>query len=232
MASDSYLTISEVVAQLGTEYPDLSVSKLRYLEDEGLVSPARTPGGYRKYSDENIARIQTILQWQSEHFLPLSVIKERLEQIEEGEGSDVDKIAENPHEEFRASLQNRILLKQIHTELGVTDSFIQDLAKTGLITIRTGKSGEYIDGVDAEIAVDAWELKSFGVDPRHLKMYAYLSQKEADFFEQILSPAYRIRTDVSAKRLDEALREIGKVTTSLKSRLAQKALYGRLKGLL
>jgi len=229
MANESYLTISEVVAQLGSEYPDLTVSKLRYLEDEGLVSPERTPGGYRKYTDDNIVRIRTILKWQSEHFLPLSVIKDRLE---EGEGASEERGPDNLHDEFRASLQNRVLLKHIHTERGVTDSFIQDLAKTGLITIRSGKTGDYIDGVDAEIAADAWELKTYGVDPRHLKMYAYLSQKEADFFEQILSPAYRIRTDVSAKRLDETLREIGKVTTSLKSRLAQKALYDRLKGLL
>jgi hypothetical protein len=125
-----------------------------------------------------------------------------------------------------------VLLSQIHTELGVTDSFIQDLEKTGLITIRTGKTGDYIDGNDAEIAVDAWELKSYGIEPRHLKRYAQFSQREADFFEQILFPAYRIRTEVSAKRLDETLREIGKVTSSLKSRLAQKALYERLRGLL
>ncbi|MCL2818294.1 MAG: MerR family transcriptional regulator [Actinomycetia bacterium] len=229
MAGEPYLTISEVVAQLGSEYPDLSVSKLRFLEDEGLVSPARTSNGYRKYTDENIARIRKILKLQSEHFLPLSVIKDRLEEGGEVEGPGD---AENLHDELKAAMQSRVLLKHIHTELGVTDSFIQDLAKHGLITIRTGKTGEYIDGVDAEIAVDAWKLRSYGVDPRHLKMYANLSQKEADFFEQILSPAYRIRTSVSAKRLDETLREIGKTTTSLKSRLAQKALYDRLKGLL
>jgi len=229
MSGEQYLTISEVVAHLSPQYPDLTVSKLRYLEDEGLVSPARTPGGYRKYTDENVARICTILKWQSENFLPLSVIKERLE---ESSGEYLGEDAENLHEEYHAASQNRVLLKHIHIELGVTDSFIHDLAKTGLITIRTGKTGEYIDGNDAEIAADAWKLKAFGVDPRHLKMYVYLSQKEADFFEQILAPAYRIRNEVSAKRLDEALREIGKMTTSLKSRLAQKALYDRLKGLL
>jgi len=229
MPGEHYLTISEVVAHLSPQYPDLTVSKLRFLEDEGLVSPARTPGGYRKYTDDNVERITTILRWQSENFLPLSVIKDRLDAGDELAG--VESI-ENLHEEFRVASQNRVLLKHTHTELGVTDSFIQDLAKNGLITIRTGKTGDFIDGNDAEIAVDAWKLKSFGVDPRHLKMYAYLSQKEADFFELILAPAYRTRTEVSAKRLDEALREIGKVTTSLKSRLANKALYDRLKGLL
>lgn len=227
MAEEHYLTISEVVASLSPQYPDLTVSKLRYLEDEGLISPARTSGGYRKYTDENVRQICTILKWQSESFLPLSVIKERLEAM-----GDNSSHTDTDESDYAASNNHRMLLKNVHTELGITDSFIHDLAKTGLITVRNGKTGDYIDGNDASIAVDAWELKSFGVDPRHLKMYLYLSQKEADFYEQILAPAYRIRTEVSAKRLDETLREIGRITTSLKSRLAQKILYNRLKGLL
>jgi len=230
MLDEHYLTISEVVAHLSPEYPDLTVSKLRYLEDEGLVLPDRTPGGYRKYTDDNVARICTILKLQSEQFLPLSVIKERLD---EGITAHApEQVEENLHEQYRAVGRHRILLHNIHAILGVTDSFIHELAKNGLIAIRTGKTGDYIDGNDAEIAADAWHLKSFGVEPRHLKIYANFSHKEADFYEQILAPAYRIRTEVSARRLDEALSDIGTVTTSLKSRLARKALYERLKGLL
>ena len=229
MGSESYLTISEVVTRLACEYPDLSVSKLRFLEDEGLVSPSRTPGGYRKYTDENVARIRTILKMQSEQFLPLSVIKDRLE-----EGGEVDAPCEEEEvqNEFKSASQRRVLVKQIHQELGITDSFIKELQDIGLIVIRTGKTGPYIDGVDADIAIDAWELRSFGIEPKHLKRYVQFSQREADFFEQILAPAYRIRTEVSARRLDETLRKIGRVTASLRTRLAEKAIYDRLKKLL
>jgi DNA-binding transcriptional MerR regulator len=229
MSAESYLTISEVVAHLNPDYPDLRESKLRYLEQEGLISPARTPGGYRKYTNENVERIRTILRLQDENFLPLSVIKERMDAHD-----DTSQILEtdNLHDEFHASSQTRVLLSQAHIELGVTESFVHELAKTGLVTIRSGKTGDYIDGNDAEISIEVWKLRPFGVEPRHLKMYAYFSHKEADFFELILAPAYRIRTEVSTRRLDEALREIGKITTSLKSRLSQKALYNRMKGLL
>ena len=229
MNDASYLTISEVVTHLEADYPDLTVSKLRFLEDEGLVQPSRTPGGYRKYTPENIDRIRNILKMQSEQFLPLSVIKDRLDA---GADHGTQQSTDNHHDEYRLASQSRVLLTQIHHELGVTDSFIHDLGEIGLITIRTGKTGDYIDGVDAEIAVDAWKLKSYGIEPRHLKRYAQFSQREADFFEQILYPAYRIRTEVSAKRLGETLREIKKVTMSLRSRLSQKAVYDRLKSLL
>ncbi|MCL2024566.1 MAG: MerR family transcriptional regulator [Coriobacteriia bacterium] len=231
MSDATYLTISEVVAHLAPEYPDLAVSKLRYLEDEGLVTPDRTPSGYRKYSREHVERIRTILLWQSENFLPLSIIRERLDDLDEA--GETQAAETDLADQYREDMQSRLLLVNIHTELGITDSFIRELAEYSIITVQSGRSGDYLDGNDAQIAREAWELKSYGVEPRHLKtLYANFSHKEADYYYQILAPTYHIRTEVSAKRLAEALREIGGLTASLKARLASKALHERMQGLL
>ena len=89
MPDAGYLTIGKVVKRLQQRYPDLSVSKVRYLEDEGLITPARTPGGYRLYSQHDINRLETILHLQKTRFLPLQVIKDELERGESGGMSSV-----------------------------------------------------------------------------------------------------------------------------------------------
>lgn len=223
-------SIGEVVATLKVRYPNLRESKLRFLEDEGLISPKRTLSGYRQYSDEDLALIERILKMQKDSFFPLSVIKERIENpdafndVVREEISFAERVAQGD-KEFE-------LLENMHNEYGITDSFIREMEKFGLIRVRASKFGERISANDLVVVLDAWRIKEYGIEPKHLRMYVMFCSKEADFFEQILIPTYHHRTDDSAKKLDDTLKSLTELTNKIHVNLRDKELYKRLKNLL
>ncbi len=221
------MTIGEVVKQLGAAYPDLSISKVRFLEDEGLVSPERTPGGYRKFTQADVDRVELILRLQKEHFLPLSVIREKLADYDKGKippelrptvGSNATPTP-LPLEE-----PGGVRLEDVPSTLGLPKSFIKELDEFGLITIEEGEEGPEIDRVDVQIAHIAWDLRRFGIEPRHLRMYETFAEREATLFSQILMPAFRHRTPETRQKLVETLGELMGLTADLKSDLLRRAL--------
>ena len=139
MADASYLTIGKVVKKLQAQYPDLSVSKVRYLQDEGLLNPSRTPGGYRLYSQRDVRRLETILYLQKNRFLPLSVIKEELDRVDSGQAPSADVLGT---ETLLLTVDDEKVAERLHPIdrmpelLGVQVSFARQLSEAGVIDLR------------------------------------------------------------------------------------------------
>ena len=224
------MTIGEVAQRLSVEYPDLTVSKLRYLEDEGLVAPARTPSGYRKYSRDDVARVKTILTLQRDQFLPLQVIKERLAGTGEQlplDHAPADESAEEPRE-----ASGRLPMRDAVSETGIAEHFIKELADYRVIEIEIERIGPTVDRRDLEIIRTAAELKQLGLEPRHLRMYVTFSTKEADLFSQILGPTFRHKTPESKELLAQRLDLIGGQLQRLRTRLFTHIVRDELKDFL
>jgi DNA-binding transcriptional MerR regulator len=221
-----YMTIGEVVEALAKSHADVTISKVRFLEEEGLVSPERTAGGYRKFTPADLARIELVLRLQKEHFLPLAVIREKLRDIEKGkvpaELRPTSVKAESVALPFEEA--ERVPLDKAPTALGLPVAFVKELVDFGLIVPAKGDSGLELDRSDVEIAHAAWDLRKYGVEPRHLRMYESLAQREAALFAQILLPAFRQRTPEARTKLNDTLGELTNLTGDLKRHLLTRAL--------
>lgn len=221
-----YMTIGEVVETLSKTHPDVTISKIRFLEEEGLINPERTAGGYRKFLPTDLARIELVLRLQKEHFLPLAVIREKLRDIEKGKlPADLRPVAAKaeavalPFEEAET-----VPLEKAPTALGLPLSFLKELVEYGLVSPVRGESGEELSRADVSVAHAAWDLRRYGVEPRHLRMYETLAEREASLFAQILLPAFRQRTPEARTKLAETLAELTNATGDLKRHLLERAL--------
>lgn len=221
-----YLTIGEVVEKLKPVYPDVTISKVRFLEEEGLISPERTAGGYRKFKQADVARVDLVLRLQKEHFLPLAVIRDRLKEVDKGRTPAELRGAPAPAglAGGHADSAGPVPVDQAPTALGLPVSFVKELAEYGIVTLRKGENGQELPAADVVVAHTCWDLRRYGVEPRHLRMYETFSAREASFFEQILMPAFRHRTAETRQKLADALSEIGDLTGELKRALLARAL--------
>ncbi|MBM6676788.1 MerR family transcriptional regulator [Olsenella uli] len=194
MTDAGYLTIGKVVKKLQQQYPDLSISKVRYLQDEGLLNPSRTPSGYRLYSQRDVRRLETILYLQKNRFLPLSVIKEELERADAGKapsgeaaasGTLADAISLPPEDEENLSKLHPI--DRIPELVGVTVSFVRQLSDAGVITLTRSPHGrDLVDGRDFPLIRVCDELRHFGIGPKNLRQYVIAANRESSMFEQAL----------------------------------------------
>jgi DNA-binding transcriptional MerR regulator len=221
-----YMTIGEVVDRLVSAYPDLSISKLRFLEDEGLISPERTPGGYRKFTQSDLQRVEVVLRLQKEHFLPLAVIREKLAELDRGrippelrQSAVVAEPVALPFDEAET-----VPVDEVPNSFGVPVSFVRELADFGLIALAPGDHGDEVSRADIAIVHATWDLRRFGVEPRHLRMYETFADREAAFFSQILMPSFLHRTPETRQKLIETLNELTSLTDELKGRLLRRAL--------
>ena len=197
------LTIGRVCEELKAEFPSVSISKIRFLEDQRLVTPQRSPGGYRKYSQRDVERLRTILRLQRDEFLPLRVIRQELETSATGGFS----VANQARQLKRANLTEpaptlRITAEDLVESTGAPRSLIQALQQFGLI--GDGESDSYTD-TDRETVQTALELAAFGVEPRHLRLFRVAAEREAGLLEQVLAAGLRSK---NPERRHEALQEL------------------------
>jgi len=227
MSSRDYLTIGEVVQRLQPVYPDLSISKVRFLEEEGLITPERTAGGYRKFASSDVTRIEMILRLQRDHFFPLAIIREKLADVDRGRiPSELQRgpMAVAEPLPISAGDDGPLRVEDAPHALGIPVSFVRELAEFGIVRIEEGEGGEELDRADVAAVHAAWDLRRFGVEPRHLRMYETFAEREATLFTQILMPAFKHRTAESRQKLTETLTELGSLTDELKGRLLRRAL--------
>jgi DNA-binding transcriptional MerR regulator len=224
--SRDYMTIGELVENLTPAHPDLTISKVRFLEDEGLVTPERTAGGYRKFSTSDVARVDLIVRLQKEHFLPLSVIREKLKDFDKGKVPEELRPMVTRPESVAQPFETGepVLLEDVPSALGFPVSFVRELAEFGLVRLAKGERGDELPRVDVQIAHTCWDMRAYGVDPRHLRMYETAAEREASLFQQILMPAYRHRTAETRQRLLESVSELMRLTDELKRALARRAV--------
>ena len=234
MADRSYLSIGQVVNLLRGSYPDLSNSKIRFLEDEGLITPHRTPKGYRQYSKEDVDRLEVILHLQKTRYMPLNVIKQRLDNatdlstlaFEVGLLSDVPMKAEP-----RETKQKLHPIEDIPDLLGVSISFVRSLAENDLVRIiKSPKNRELIDGRDFEIIRYCSELSRFHIEPRNLRQYVLSANRESTMFEQVLIGMLGMDTsdeDRDAK-LERAFKKLHDLTDGVHTALLKNRVFESL----
>ena len=228
--SRDYLSIGEVLDSVRAEFPDVSISKIRFLESEGLIEPKRTESGYRMFYEQDVARLRFILQLQRDHFLPLKVIRERLAEADGNGGLMPQVPAASVVQETKATkaavnLQGASLTRaELVKAAGLTEAQLKELEDFGLVA--AGESGSY-DENDLLVAKAAARFFEYGVQARHLKMYRQFAEREAAFFEQIVTPVAR-RKDPQGQA--DAARSLGELA-GLSKQMKDAALAASLREL-
>ena len=222
MAARSYLSIGEVLVSLKTEYPDITISKIRFLEGEGLIQPERTPSGYRKFYQQDVDRLRRILKMQRDEYLPLKVIKERLlrESAAEGDGAiavDAESVPDDEIVEPPSGLQ--MSLDEMSTATGVDRERIRELEAFGILSPQQLNGDTYFNGDDYVVLSIVKDLFKYGVEPRHLTMYRHFAEREASLFEAIILPMLRQRNPDARKAAADSLQDLARVARKLKQAL-------------
>jgi DNA-binding transcriptional MerR regulator len=192
------LTIGAVCTALKEDFPDISISKIRYLEDQKLLAPRRTRGGYRLYSADDVERLRTILKLQRDEFLPLRVIREELERPQR----DLETPGGRRRRGVAAPPPGRPLsLEELCAQSGAAPELVRELEDFSLLSPRDGR----YRAEDAPIVAVASAFSGYGVGPRHLRSFHSAIQREAGLLEQLLSPSLRARNpERRAAGLEEA----------------------------
>lgn len=211
--SKDHYTIGEVVARLRKEFPTLSVSKVRYLERRRLISLSRTRGGYRLFSPQDVELLRYILTLQDKEYLPLKVIKKRLEggmPVASGDsGGDLSRVLEDK------TYTREELADAIDSEL----RFVEELLSVGVI----GRSGE-LSQRDVEIARMAYEMAKYSIQPRHLRGILAAVEREAAMFKQILNPELRSGDEQRVQDAMNKARHLAAVDSKLKELMMANAI--------
>ncbi|MEM7286352.1 MAG: MerR family transcriptional regulator [Actinomycetota bacterium] len=191
MDEGSRRSIGEVVTQLAEEFPDVSISKLRFLEAQGLVTPERAPSGYRRYRDRDIAQVRWILRQQRDHFMPLRVLRERLsagDLTDEELASEAAAAAPARVDALRAPDDDIELTGQeVAERTGLRVEQLAAMEKAGLVTPRQRRGRPVYSGDDLIAARLVARFLAHGIEPRHLKAVRVAAEREAGLIQQRLS---------------------------------------------
>jgi DNA-binding transcriptional MerR regulator len=235
------LSIGEVLEELRGDFPGLNISKIRFLEAEGLIEPERTPSGYRKFSHQDVDRLRYVLTCQREHYLPLKVIREHLDAIDRGleppalngaAGPQVPRVVLDGDgypaaESFAADVSElRLSRNELLTTAQIEDDLLEQLETYGLVTPRPGsshRSAPY-DGDALVVAKTAGELAAFGLEPRHLRAFKTAADREIGLVEQVVSPMRRGRDAGASARAEEAIGQLAALSVRLHATLVKAAL--------
>jgi len=217
------LTIGAVCKAVEREFPDISISKIRYLEDQKLISPRRTPGGYRLFAPTDVIRLRTILRLQRDEFLPLRVIRQELASGRlEDEASNGDaSVKPDPRGMRRATVEIRsggslYRLEEILEETGADAALVKELEDYGVLRAEKRDGEKLYDDTEREIVRAVTELKRFGVGGRNLRVFRTSADREAALLEQILAPALRSRNAERRKEAVQALENLAATASYLK----------------
>ena len=225
----NYQSIGEVLVAVKTEFPDITISKIRFLEAEGLIEPERTPSGYRKFYVDDVDRLRSILRMQRDEYLPLKVIKERLlkqDAVDENGGGDGsegaaeivdDDVVDEGLADAPAGLQMSI--EEMSAATGVERERIKELESFGLVCSHGPDGARYYDGDDYIVLSIVKDLLRYGIEPRHLTMYKHFAEREAKFFEDLVAPRLRQKNPDARRAAAEMLAELSVTSRKLKQAL-------------
>ena len=211
------LTIGTVCGMLKQEFPDISISKIRYLEDQGLLAPTRTQGGYRLFSEEDLERLETILRLQRDEFLPLRVIRQEL-------ASPAAKERRRKRPAGLAEAEEEIDLAELCERAAIDGGLARELEEYGLISPRASGGDRRYPESDAEIALACGRLARYGIAPRHLRAFRTAVDREAGLIEQLVSPALRARSPERRRSGLEDLETLADLARELSQLLFWRAL--------
>lgn len=238
MAQRDHLSIGEVLALLQEDFPDLTISKIRFLESEGLLDPERTPSGYRKFYGEDVERLRWILVQQREHFLPLKVIKTKLEEVQ-GEGGAAGDDAATADGVVHATTAGvdgadlglagaSLTVEELAGAAGISPEDIGELERFGLLVGRSVGPDVLYDEGALVIARLAAGFRRHGVEPRHLRMYKVTADREAGFLEQVVTPILKQRNPAARGRALAMVDDLLQLGAQLRAAMLEQALRDNL----
>jgi DNA-binding transcriptional MerR regulator len=229
------MNIGEVLDRLRPDFPGVTIPKIRFLEDKGLIKPERTPAGYRKFAVEDVDRLRYILRMQRDHYLPLKVIGEHLDAIDRGlEPPPIEAVVPTvpkvalaadglpSRESFLRTDNLRLSRRELVKIAGITEELLDQLEQYALIVPRAG-TGHY-DTDALVIAQTARELADFGFEPRHLRAFKTAADREVGLVEQVVAPHKRGRDAAAKARAEEAVSEIAALSVRLHATLVKVGL--------
>jgi DNA-binding transcriptional MerR regulator len=232
------ISIGEVLERLRPDFPGLHISKIRYLESEGLVSPERTAAGYRKFSADDVERLRYVLTAQREHYLPLKVIREHLDAMDRGleppalpsTGPQVPRVVlsgdgmPSPEAFAAGGPTLRLSRRELLETAEIAEALLDQLVDFGMVRLRPGT--KHFDGDALVIAKAAGELAAYGLEPRHLRAFKTAADREVGLVEQVAAPIRGQRDAGAQARAEEAVREIAALSVKLHATLVKSALQG------
>ena len=236
-SSRARLSIGEVLEQLRGDFPGLNISKIRFLEAEGLIEPERTPSGYRKFSHRDVERLRYVLTCQREHYLPLKVIREHLDAIDRGleppalnggSGPQVPRVVlagdgyPSPDSFSSDASELRLSRSELLASAEIEDELLDQLENFGLVRPRQGSTP--YDGDALVVAKTAGELAAFGFEPRHLRAFRTAADREVGLIEQVVSTMRRGRDASASARAEEAISQIAALSVRLHATLVKAGL--------
>lgn len=232
------MNIGQALQILREEFPGVTIPKIRFLEDKGLIKPERTPAGYRKFSHADVERLHYILRMQRDHYLPLKVIGEHLDAIDRGlEPPPIEPVVPTvpkvalaadgmpSADSFRRTDHVLLSRKELVKIAEITDELLDELEQYGLVAARPGT--RYYDTDALVIATAARDLGEYGVEPRHLRSFKASADREVGLVEQLVTPHRRAKDTAARARADETAAEFAAVALRLHATLV-KAGLGRL----
>lgn len=230
--SGGSMSIGEVLGHLRPDFPDISISKIRFLESEGLVQPGRAPSGYRKFSYADLDQLRYVLTAQRDHYLPLKVIKEHLDAISRGleppaAAGEAPRAPRQMHavpaeQESGAAPDIRMSRTELLANSGLSAEQLTELEGFGLLAPRPGT--EYFDSDALAVASTIAELAEFGLEPRHLRAFKTAADREVGLIDQVISPVAQQRDQDAKSRAEEMTNELGQLSVRLHSTLVAAGL--------
>ena len=218
------MRISDVLAALQIEFPAVTNSKLRFLEEQGLVEPVRTPSGYRQYSPADLERLRYVLRQQRDRYVPLKVIGAQLASLD-ASGDDVPpsraQLATNDGVRAAPALVSRYTADVLAREAGVGQAFVAELVRSGVL--RPTAAGLF-DAWSRDVVVLAQALAQHGIDARHLRMFRAAADRQADLVDQIVAPWRGQHAASSRARANTLGAEIGELCAQLHTSLLRAAV--------
>ncbi|GIU83518.1 MAG: MerR family transcriptional regulator [Acidimicrobiales bacterium] len=231
------MSIGEVLNILQPEFPEVTISKIRFLESQGLVEPERTPSGYRKFYEKDVQRLRWILRLQKEQFLPLKVIRQRLEKGELEASPEPESVPEarSRKRQVRSWLDEdpsgvSMSADEVCAAAGITKRVLKELERYGLVRpVVTSPKPTYAEDA-LLVAKIAARLGEFGVEPRHLRGVKLAADREAGLYAQVVAPMLR-STDPESRRKGRAvLRDVAEDVLELHKALVRRAFREAIPG--
>jgi DNA-binding transcriptional MerR regulator len=228
----AYLSIGEVLSKLRSEFSDITISKIRFLESEGLIEPQRTPSGYRKFTNSDLDRLRFVLLAQRDQYLPLRVIKENLDALDRGltpakvvggvatprlvseDGSLVDS-------NYGEDQDLRLTRAELISASELTEDQLAELESYGLITIK----GRHYDSDSLAIAKTVVAISAFGIGARHLRAFKTAADREIGLVEQVTTPIRSQKGSEAKAKADETERELASLSIKLHAALVRSGLH-------
>jgi DNA-binding transcriptional MerR regulator len=209
------LTIGAVCKILSQEFEEISISKIRYLEDQKLLSPRRTPGGYRLYSQADVERLRTILRMQRDEFLPLRVIRQELAAGADRDGGERRTGGPKRRAVTVDAPVARFRSDELIEQTGASEALLEELEEFGIVQPERRDGKRVYDDTDLEIVRAAAELARFGVAGRNLRLFRTSADREAALLQQLFGPALRSHSQARRKEALENLESLAAVCTNL-----------------